>query len=115
MFISVIKRSKLITKLQSQIYTAAKILIYFGLIAWVMSIMSVSAIFSIGLDNRKRQIDQLLADGLEHAPTSKCIMYEAGLLTGLGGVLGILVGMGILLSFVNMIKLIRIYQWHNKY
>ncbi|MDP6179124.1 MAG: FtsX-like permease family protein, partial [Desulfatiglandales bacterium] len=71
-------------------------LIYSGLMVWVMSILVVGAIFSMVVNERRREIGLLRAMGFRRGSVFKLIMYESTVLTGLGGILGILAGISLI-------------------
>ena len=93
---AVISTAEIVTRLERQLYGTVKGLIYSGLIVWVMSILVVGAIFSVIVNERKREIGLLRAMGFRRSSVFKLIMYEATLVTGLGGFLGLLGGIGLI-------------------
>jgi len=106
---AVISAAEIVTRLERQLYDMIKGLIYSGLIVWVMSILVVGAIFSVIVNERKREIGLLRAMGFRRSSIFKLIMYESTLVTGLGGFLGLLGGIGLMfylgLFFQKTIKM----------
>lgn len=97
---TVISTAEMLTRLQRQLHGTVKSLIYSGLIVWVMSILVVGAIFSVVVNERKREIGLLRAMGFRRLSVFKLVMYESTLVTGLGGFLGLVAGLG-LMSFIS--------------
>jgi putative ABC transport system permease protein len=93
---TVISTAEIVTRLQRQLYGTVKGLIYSGLMVWVMSILVVGAIFSMVVNERRREIGLLRAMGFRRGSVFKLIMYESTVLTGLGGILGILAGISLI-------------------
>ena len=93
---AVISTAEMVTRLERQLYGTVKGLIYSGLIVWVMSVLVVGAIFSVIVNERKREIGLLRAMGFRRSSIFKLIMYESTLVTGLGGFLGLLGGVGLM-------------------
>ena len=106
---AVISTAEIVTRIERQLYGTVKGLIYSGLIVWVMSILVVGAIFSVIVNERKREIGLLRAMGFRRSSIFKLIMYESTLVTGLGGFLGLLGGIGLMfylgLFFQKTIKM----------
>jgi putative ABC transport system permease protein len=69
-----------------------------------MSILIVGAIFSMIVNERRREIGLLRAIGARAVSIFRLIMYESGILTGLGGVMGVVFGAGIVYLFNTMVK-----------
>lgn len=97
---TVISTAEMLTRLQRQLHGTVKSLIYSGLIVWVMSILVVGAIFSVVVNERMREIGLLRAMGFRRLSVFKLVMYESTLVTGLGGFLGLVAGLG-LISFIR--------------
>ena len=114
---AVISTAQIVTTLQRQLYGTVKGLIYSGLIVWVMSVLVVGAIFSVVVNERKREIGLLRAMGFRRLSIFKLIMYESTALTSLGGFLGLLAGIG-LISYLNSFfqeSLKMPYLWPSHY
>lgn len=98
---TVISTAAMVTRLQRQLFGTVKTLIYSGSIVWVMSILVVGAIFSVVVNERRRELGLLRAMGFRRLSVFKLIMYESIILTGLGAILGILIGGGLIVYLSN--------------
>ena len=81
--------------------------ITFGVTAslWLMSLFTIGLVFSLIVNERQRELGILRAMGARRKVIFQLVMGEAGLLTGLGG-LGGLVAAGVLLTgFSRLIQL----------
>ena len=81
--------------------------ITFGVTAslWLMSLLMIGLVFSLIVNERQRELGILRAMGAQRKVVFRLVMGEAGLLTGLGGLSG-LVAAGILLAgFSRLIQL----------
>ena len=81
--------------------------ITFGVTAslWLMSLFMIGLVFSLIVNERQRELGILRAMGAQRKAIFRLVMGEAGLLTGLGG-LGGLVAAGVLLAgFSRLIQL----------
>lgn len=81
--------------------------ITFGVTAtlWLMSLLLVGLIFSLIVNERQRELGLLRAMGAPRRAVFRLVMSEAGLLTGLGGVSGLVISGVILMSFSRLIQL----------
>lgn len=115
--VTVISTAEMVTRLQRQLHGTVKSLLYSGLIVWVMSVLVVGAIFSVVVNERKREIGLLRAMGFRRRSVFKLIMYESTVLTGLGGFLGLLAGVG-LISYLGRFlqeSMKMPYMWPSHY
>jgi len=81
--------------------------ITFGVTAtlWLMSLLMVGLIFSLIVNERQRELGLLRAMGARSRVVFKLVMGEAGLLTGFGGVSGLVIAGVLLMSFSRLIQL----------
>lgn len=101
---AVISTAEMVTTLMRQLYTTLKGLLFSGLAIWVMSILVVGAIFSMIINERRREIGLLRAIGATSVSVFKLIMYESSILTGFGGAIGVALGAGVVYFFNSMIR-----------
>ena len=94
---AVISASAMVTRLQRQLFSTVKSLLYSGSIVWVMSVLVVGAIFSVVVNERRRELGLLRAIGFRRVSVFKLIMYESTMLTGLGALMGLLMGTGLII------------------
>ncbi len=81
--------------------------ITFGVTAtlWLMSLLLVGLIFSLIVNERQRELGLLRAMGARGKAVFQLVMSEAGLLTGMGGIIGLVVSGVLLMSFSRLIQL----------
>jgi putative ABC transport system permease protein len=72
---------------------------------WLMSLAFIGLVFSLIVNERQRELGLLRAMGARRGFVVQLVMGEAGLLTGLGGLIGVAGAMVLLLSFSRLIQL----------
>lgn len=84
-----------------------------GGIVWAMALLLIAVVFSMIVNERQREIGLFRALGAKKGFMFRLIMTEAALLTTLGGLIGVVFGGVIVLSFKNLImaKLNVPYLW----
>lgn len=102
--VMVISTAETVTTLTRQLYTTLKGLLFSALALWVMSILVVGAIFSIIINERRREMGLLRAMGATSVSVFRLVMYESSILTGFGGAIGVALGAGVIYFFNSMIK-----------
>lgn len=100
----VISTAEMITTLSRQLFSTLQGLLVSGLALWVMSIIVVGAIFSMIINERRREIGILRAIGATSFSVFKLTLYESSMLTGLGGAIGVTLGAVIVYYFNSMIR-----------
>ncbi len=81
--------------------------ITFGVTAtlWLMSLLLVGLIFSLIVNERQRELGLLRAMGAPRKAVFRLVMMEAGFLTGIGGVSGLVLSGVLLMGFSRLIQL----------
>lgn len=84
-----------------------------GGIVWAMSLLLIAVVFSMIVNERQREIGLFRALGAKKGFMFRLIMTEASILTTLGGVIGVVCGGVVVISFKNLImaKLNVPYLW----
>lgn len=72
---------------------------------WLMSLLVVGSVFSMIVNERQRELGLLRAMGARQAFVFRLVMTEAALLTGAGGLAGVLAAGLLLASFSRLIQL----------
>lgn len=72
---------------------------------WLMSLLMIALVFSLIVNERQRELGLLRAMGARRGIVFRLVMGEAGLLTGLGGLTGLIVAVILLMSFSPLIQL----------
>jgi putative ABC transport system permease protein len=76
----------------------AGVLIFTGLML-LTTLLQISVLYSAVLAERRQELGLLLALGAHRGQVARMVLTEAGLTTGLGGLAGLLLGVGLLLVF----------------
>jgi len=102
-----------ITSVRRQLSVILKAIFTLSGIIWVMVVLMISAGFSMMVNERKREIGLLRAMGANKGYIFNEIMYESALQTLGGGVIGVVAGGIIILTFKNlMTKSMKLpYLW----
>lgn len=84
-----------------------------GGIVWAMSLLLIAVVFSMIVNERQREIGLFRALGAKKGFMFRLIMTEASILTTLGGLIGVVCGGVVVISFKNLImaKLNVPYLW----
>jgi putative ABC transport system permease protein len=72
---------------------------------WLMSLLMIGLVFSLIINERQRELGLLRAMGARAQIVFRLVIGEAGLLTGLGGLAGLLAAGVLLMSFSRLIQL----------
>ncbi|MBT7069749.1 MAG: FtsX-like permease family protein, partial [Anaerolineae bacterium] len=72
---------------------------------WLMSLLTIGLVFSLTVNERQRELGILRAMGAQRQAIFRLVMGEAGLLTGLGGLGGIVTAGVLLAGFSRLIQL----------
>lgn len=98
--VKVITAGNIITSVRQNLVTLFSSTIILSGVLVIANTLMIGAIFSTIINERKRELGLLRALGARKASIFRLILYEATLLTGLGGFLGVVFGIAIM----------RIYQ-----
>lgn len=71
---------------------------------WLMSLLTIGLVFSLIVNERQRELGLLRAMGARKDFVFRLVLGEAGLLTGLGGIGGLLASEILLISFGNLLQ-----------
>ena len=72
---------------------------------WLMSLLTIGLVFSLTVNERQRELGILRAMGAQRQAIFRLVMGEAGLLTGLGGLVGLASAAILLAGFSRLIQL----------
>ena len=100
----VFKTMQTVTELNRQFLSILQGLFMFGLAVWGMSVLVVGAIFSMTINERRREMGLLRAMGASARSIFRLVIYESSMLTGLGGIIGVGLGAGFVYYFDSVIK-----------
>lgn len=106
--IKVITGPSLVTSTRQTITALLGGLLGFAAMMIVGSLILVSLLFSAIIEERRREIGVLQAIGARRASVVWMMLAEAGLTTGIGGILGLLLGAALLVGFQHsLVYLLR--------
>ena len=72
---------------------------------WLMSLLTIGLVFSLTVNERQHELGILRAMGAQRQAIFRLVMGEAGLLTGLGGLVGLASAVILLAGFSRLIQL----------
>lgn len=72
---------------------------------WLMSLLTIGLVFSLTVNERQRELGILRAMGAQRQAIFRLVMGEAGLFTGLGGLVGLASAAILLAGFSRLIQL----------
>ncbi len=101
--VSVIIANRLVEGVNVQLNSVTQSMLIFSVAILVMSALVVGAIFSMLVNERQREIGLLRAIGATRRQIFQLIITEAGILTGIGGIIGVVSGCSILYGFSTYI------------
>ncbi len=87
--VSVITTQKLLTSVAAGLRSTVGIVVLFAVILWVMSVAVLSLVFSVILNERKREFGILRSLGATKQRLASLVLLEAGIVSLSGGALGI--------------------------
>ena len=102
--VSVFSMGGTFKNLHRQFFSILQGLFAFGMTVWGMSILVVGAMFSMTINERKRETGLLRAMGASARSIFRLVIYESSMLTGLGGIIGVGLGAGFVYYFDSVIK-----------
>ena len=98
--VDVITSTNIFQTVRNQVSRVLQMLLFSGEILWGMATILMAVVFSMMVNERRREIGLLRAMGATRKYVSKLLIFEAVLLALLGGILGI-IGGGIVVFFFN--------------
>lgn len=93
-----------IVSIQRQLIALLKSVLLISIVLWVISILMIGVIFSMIVNERQREVGMLRAMGATRMSIFRLVMLESSTLSGIGGVVGIIVGGASLVTFKSVIK-----------
>lgn len=101
--IKAIVTDRIIASVRKQLYILLRSVFSVSFILWVMSLVLIGVVFSMIVNERKKEIGVFRAMGAKKSHIFRLIILEATQLSLLGGVLGVMAGGGVLYGFRNAI------------
>jgi len=94
---------KVVSTVKTQLFSLLKGLFALSAVIWIICVVMIAAVFSMIVNERKRELGLLRAMGATKSFVFRAIILEAIFITFLGGVLGIVIGWLTHTSFKNMV------------
>lgn len=101
--VKAIVTDRVIASVRKQLFILLKSVLSVSAILWVMAMLLVGVVFSMIVNERRRELGIFRAMGAKKSHIFRLIMLEAAILSFIGGVLGIGVGGGVLYLFKDAI------------
>jgi putative ABC transport system permease protein len=101
--VKAIVTDRIIASVRKQLFILLKSVLSVSAIIWVMALLLVGVVFSMIVNERRRELGIFRAMGAKKSHLFRLIMVEAAILSFLGGVIGIGLGGGVLFLFKDAI------------
>ncbi len=95
---------KIIASVRKQMFILLRSVLSVSVILWIMALILIGVVFSMIVNERKKEIGIFRAMGAKKSHIFRLILSEATLLSLAGGIIGIAVGGGILSTFRETIN-----------
>lgn len=102
--VKAITSEQVISSVRKQLFVLLKSIISVSVILWIMALLLIGVVFSMIVNERKRELGMLRAMGANKAHIFRLIISEASILSLTGGVLGIGLGGVTLYLFKGFIR-----------
>ncbi len=97
--VKAIVTDRIIASVRKQLFILLRSILSVSVILWVMALLLISVVFSMIVNERRREVGIFRAMGAQRQHIFRLILFEATLLSLVGGVLGIATGGGVLFAF----------------
>ena len=101
--VKAIVTDRIIASVRKQLFILLKSVLSVSAILWVMALLLVGVVFSMIVNERRRELGIFRAMGAKKSHLFRLIMLEAAILSFLGGAIGITLGGGVLFLFKDAI------------
>lgn len=95
---------QIISSVRKQLFILLRSILSISVILWVMSLLLIGVVFSMIVNERRRELGMIRAMGAKKKHVFGLIIFEAAILSFIGGVLGIGVGSAALRVLKNTIQ-----------
>lgn len=100
--VKAIASDTVISTVRKQLSGLIRAIFIISVILWAIVLLIMAFAFSMIVNERRREIGLLRAMGANRLQLTSVLLFEAGLLAVAGGVVGVVVGFGILVSFKDL-------------
>ncbi len=107
--VNAIVSEQLISTVKKQLTGTLKFMFATSISLWIMSLLIIGTIFSLNIDERKRELGLLRSLGAKRRDMFRLIMIEVSILSVSGGAVGILTGLVLLYSFSGYRDFFRVH------
>lgn len=101
--VKAIVTDRIIASVRKQLFVLLKSVLSVSAILWIMALLLVGVVFSMIVNERRRELGIFRAMGAKKSHIFRLIMLEAAILSSLGGAIGIGLGGGVLFLFKDAI------------
>ncbi len=101
--VKAIVTDRIIASVRKQLFVLLKSVLSVSAILWIMALLLVGVVFSMIVNERRRELGIFRAMGAKKTHIFRLIMLEAAILSSLGGLIGITLGGGVLFLFKDAI------------
>ncbi len=101
--VKAIVTDRIIASVRKQLFVLLRSILSVSVILWVMALLLIGVVFSMIVNERRREIGIFRAMGARRGHVFRLIILEATVLSFIGGILGVAVGGGVLAMFRDAI------------
>ncbi len=101
--VKAIVTDRIIASVRKQLFILLKSVLSVSAILWIMALLLVGVVFSMIVNERRRELGIFRAMGAQKSHLFRLIMLEAAILSIIGGAIGIGLGGGVLFMFKDAI------------
>jgi putative ABC transport system permease protein len=102
--VKAITSEQVISSVRKQLFILLRSILSVSIILWIMALLLIGVVFSMIVNERRRELGMLRAMGAKRSHIFNLIISEAGILSLTGGVIGILIGGMTLYLFKGYIR-----------
>jgi len=97
--VKAIVTDRIIASVRKQLFILLRSILSVSVILWVMALLLIGVVFSMIVNERRREIGIFRAMGAQRQHVFRLIILEATVLSAIGGILGVTTGGGVLYLF----------------
>lgn len=102
--VTIVKTDEVVTNTKTQMSTIGQVLILFWVLFLVVTVLALIGRFTALAQTRKKEMGILRAIGGQKSDVFKLILFEAGILAGIGGLLGSILGIFAVGPLIDLLK-----------
>jgi len=102
--IQVILARDMMKNARKSLFLPLKATLATGIIQWAVTLLLVGVLYSLSISERRKEIRLMMAIGAKRKTVLKMLLLEMLLLSGTGGIAGIVIGFSFLTTFQNLMR-----------